>query len=379
MSFNKQIVFLLVGLICMFMSGCGRKSVESGKAPTAFIFARGADAQKLDPADVDDGESVNTMAQIFEGLLAFAPGTLELVPCLAESWEISPDGLTYTFHIREDVRFHDGTPLTAETARFSFDRQMDPAHPAHFSTASFQYWQNLYADIERVETVDAMTLRFHLSRPNASLITSLASFPAWLISPASFEKYGEQMIFHPVGTGPYRFVDWRPNEAVIFERNPDYWGEPKAGFERLVLRSIPLNPARLSELKTGNIHGLDGIQPSELHDIDSDPRYKILHAPGMNVGYLAFSGLSETVRNLDLRRAISLAIDRENLVRLALDGFGSVAAYPVPPGFLGIPDDAGPLHHDPEADDLFDHIAPGEQAEKPDEIERDGEAAVDQV
>jgi peptide/nickel transport system substrate-binding protein len=349
--------FIRIAFLCfmgpglfLFPAGCGKDGGDAAvKAPKAFIFARGADAQKLDPADVDDGESVNTMAQLFEGLIGFAPGTLEVEPRLAESYRISDDGLSYTFRLREGVRFHDGTALNAETARFSFDRQMDPDHPAHFPDASFQYWQNLYRDIESLEVVDPMTIRFHLSRPNAGLLSALASFPAWLVSPGGFEKHGQQMTFNPVGTGPYRFVEWRPNEAVILERNPDYWGSPKAGFDRLVIRSIPLNTSRLSELVAGHTHGLDGIQPSELSDLVSDPRFAIQSAAGMNVGYLAFSLLNERMQDVELRRAVSLAIDRQNLVALALDNYGSVAPYPAPVGFLGIPDDDGPIRADQAA------------------------------
>ncbi|MFO7724538.1 MAG: ABC transporter substrate-binding protein, partial [Oceanipulchritudo sp.] len=342
---------LLPACLGLLLAGCGgRESQESGTGPETFIFARGADAQKLDPADVDDGESVNTMAQVFEGLLAFKPGTLEVEPRLAESWEISPDGLRYTFVLREGIRFHDGTALTAESARFSFDRQMDPDHPAHFPGASFQYWRNLFSDIERIETAGPMTLRFYLSEPNAGLLSAFATFPAWLVSPGAFERFGPDMALNPVGTGPYRFVDWRPNEAVIFERNPQYWRpEGQPGFERMVLRSIPLNASRMSELLAGNIHGLDGIQPSELSDLEGDARFRIHRAPGMNIGYLAFSGLSERLGDARLRETIAMAIDRENLVDLALAGYGRVAAYPAPAGFAGIPEDRGPLRHDPEA------------------------------
>jgi len=335
-------------LMALGLAGCGPKS--GAEAPSTFVFARGADAQKLDPADVSDGESVNTMAQIFEGLMAFKPGSLELEPRLAARYAISEDGLRYTFVLREGIRFHDGTLLNAASARFSFDRQMDPEHPAHFPDASFQYWQNLFSAVERLETIDEQTLRFHLSRPDAGLLAAFASFPAWLVSPGSFERWGTDMPMHPTGTGPYRFVEWRPNEAVIFERYPDYWRTGhEAGFPRLVMRSIPLNASRLSELLAGAVHGLDGVQPSELDDLRADPRFTIHHAPGMNVGYLAFSDLSPRMRDPDLRRAVAMAIDRQSLVRLALDGYGQVAPYPAPRGFLGIPDDTGPIVHDPEA------------------------------
>ena len=345
---NPLILSLLVAVT---LAGCGPRTdpSEAVEGPKTFIFARGADAQKLDPADVDDGESVNSMAHVLEGLLRFRPGTFEVEPHLAERYTVSPDGRIYTFFLRAGVQFHDGTPLNAESARFSFDRQMDPAHPAHFPGASFQYWNNLFADVERLETVDEMTLRFHLSRPNAAQLSAFASFPAWLVSPAAFERFGDRLTFHPVGTGPYRFSDWRPNEAIIYESNKNYWGIPEPGFERMVLRSIPLNSSRLSELLAGRIHGLDGIQPSELSDLKKDDRFRILSAPGMNVGYLAFSHLSERMNDPSLRRAIAMAIDRESIVRLALDNYGRVAGYPAPEGFPGIPADAGPIRHDPEA------------------------------
>lgn len=341
----------LVLALAVAMGGCqpADRQARDAATPPAFIFARGADAQKLDPADIDDGESVNSLAQVLEGLLGFAPDSLEVVPVLAESYSVSADGRQVTFRLREGVVFHDGTPLNAGTARFSFDRQMDPAHPAHFPDASFQYWQNLFSAVERIETVDAMTLRFHLSRPNAGFLSSMASFPAWLVSPGAFARYGAEMIRHPVGTGPYRFVSWRPGEAILYERNESYWQEQRPGFERMVLRPIPLNSSRLSELITGRIHGLDGVQPAELAALRDDPRFAVLHQPGMNIGYLAFSQLSPRLQDADLRRAIAMAIDRAALVRMALDGYGTVAAYPAPAGFLGIPADEGPIRHDVEA------------------------------
>jgi peptide/nickel transport system substrate-binding protein len=332
----------------MLGPGCGPAQAPSsgnptGNVPDTFIFARGADAQKLDPADIDDGESVNTLAQVLEGLLRFKPGTFEIEGQLAESWEVSADGLNYTFRLRSGVRFHDGTPLTAQTALFSFARQMDPLHPAHFRDASFQYWNSFFADVVRIETPDDMTLRFVLRQPNAAQLAAFAAFPAWLISPTAFTRHGSGIVFQPVGTGPWRFVSWRPSEAVIFERNPDYWrsDDDGHGFERLVMRSIPLNTARLSELRAGRIHGLDGVQAGELQDLQGDPRFEIHHAPGLNVGYLAISTKTPYLQHPDVRRAIALAIDRQALVRLALDGYGVVAESPIPPGLPGAPDAGG--------------------------------------
>lgn len=322
----------------LFLAGCGGpEEGESGEDPRVLIFARGSDAQKLDPADVDDGESVNTLSQICEGLVRFKSGTLEIEECLADSYSISPDGLVYTFNIREGVRFHDGTPLDAEAAAFSFLRQMDPDHPAHLDEAAFAYWNYLYQDIESVEAVAPMVLEIRLKQPNAAMLRSLAVFPAWLISPKSFETFGSEMQRHPVGTGPFEFVEWRPNEAIMMQRNDDYWGEA-SDFERLVMKVVPDNTTRLLQLKSGAIHGMDGLQPTEVSALRNDPAITVYEEAGLNVGYLAFNLETERVSIPEVREAISLAIDKENLATVALEGAGRPAHYPLPKGFIGYPE-----------------------------------------
>jgi len=302
-----------------------------------FVFARGSDAQKLDPADVDDGESVNTLTQICEGLVRFKSGTLEIEPCLAESYSISEDGMIYRFTLRPNVRFHDGTPVNAETALFSFHRQMDPEHPGHLKEASFSYWKYLYQDIEEVNAVGEMGLEFKLSKPNASLLHSLAVFPASLLSPASLEAHGAAFQRHPVGTGPYIFLDWRPNQVIMLERNDDYWGEAPT-FKRIAMTVVPDSTVRLLKLKTGEIHAMDGVQPAELAALQSDPKIQVFQEAGLNVGYLAFNMDNERMANREFREAVALAIDRETLAKVALKGAGRSASYPVPKGFLGYPD-----------------------------------------
>lgn len=334
-------------LLLLGLAGCGERRAER-EAPEIFVFARGSDAQKLDPADVDDGESVNTLAQICEGLVRFRSGTLEIEPLLAESYEISEDGLIYTFQLREGVRFHDGTPLDAEAAAFSFHRQMDPEHPGRLPGANFQYWNYLYQEVEKVEAVGPMTLRFELSEPNASLLYSLAIFPAYLVSPASFERYGEDVARHPVGTGRYRFERWLPNEAILLERNDDYWGTP-AEFPRMMFKVVPDNTVRVLELRGGQVHGLDGVQPAELPGLEDDARFTVYRDPGMNVGYLAFSGFADRLDDPEIRLAIAMAIDRETLADVALDGTGRAAEFPLPPGFLGSPEGLDPIPFDREA------------------------------
>ncbi len=337
--------FLSMVFVAVALVGCG----GSDRADRAeqLIFARGSDAQKLDPADVDDGESVNVLAQICEGLVRFAPGSLEIEPWLAKSYAIAPDGLSYTFELRDGVRFHDGVPLNAETAAFSFRRQMDPQHPGHFRQASFQYWRALFDDIIAIEVLGPMTLRFRLGQPNASLLASLATFPAWLISPGALDDYGESLQQVPVGTGPYQFVSWHPGETILLQRNTDYWGQQPA-FNRIIFKVTPENSVRLLELLNGTVDGADGLQPGDALSLARDPRFAVYRGGTMNFGYLAFN--SEVARLGDdrLRRAIALAIDRQAIADIGLDGAGVPADYPLPPGFLGRPTSPAGLNYNPE-------------------------------
>jgi len=334
------------------LAGCGEEgggSNASRPKPSAFIFARGSDAQKLDPADVDDGESVNALAQICQGLVRFKPGSLEIEPCLAVEREVSEDGLTYRFRLREGVSFHDGTPLDAESAAFSFRRQLDPDHPGHFAEAAFSYWNYLYQDVEAVEVAGPMELVFRLKRPNAAFLRSLAIFPAWLVSPGALERHGAGMQRRPVGTGPYRFVEWRPNEAIVLERNEDYWEGPPA-FERLVLRVTPDNTVRLMQLQAGSIHGMDGLEPSQIEAAESSEQARVHRTPGLNLAYLVFNTKDPRLSDASTRRALAMAIDRERLAEVAVGQAGRPAVYPLPPGMLGYPEEeASPVPYDPEA------------------------------
>lgn len=330
-SLAGAIAGLLLLLVLAGCSGSGKSANED-----VFVFARGSDAQKLDPADIDDGESGNTLAQICEGLVRFKSGSLEIEPCLATSYTISDDGLEYRFQLRPGVRFHDGTPLNAETALFSFRRQMDPSHPGHLKEASFSYWNYLYQDIKEVVADGDMALKFTLSKPNASLLNSMAVFPAFLVSPKALETHGRNFQRYPVGTGPFRFVEWRPNQAILMERNDDYWGE-KPKLKRIVMTVSPDNTVRLLKLKGGEIQGMDGLQPAELAALKSDPDIDVFQEAGLNVGYLVFNLENERMAHRELREAIALAIDRETLAKVALSGAGRIAHYPIPKGFLGYP------------------------------------------
>jgi peptide/nickel transport system substrate-binding protein len=307
------------------LAGCSHSTKPESNILT---FARGADSQKLDPADVDDGESMKVLVNVSQGLVRFKHGTTDVEPCLATSWTISPDGLTYTFKLREGVKFHDGTPLDASAAAFSFLRQMDKSNPAHLPDATFAYWSAMFNMITAVEVVDPMTLRFRLKEPHAPLMESLCIPAAHLISP----KFIDQR--HPVGTGPFRFVEWIPNERITLDANPDYW-EGKPHIDRLIFKVVPDSATRLIQLQTGQIQAMDGIDPNSLPIIQKDNSITIIKTPGLNVCYLAFNCQKPPLDNKDVRRYIASAINKKDIIDDVYRGAATIAKNPLPPFIAG--------------------------------------------
>jgi peptide/nickel transport system substrate-binding protein len=324
---NRALLGLWLALLLAtpWTTGCGRRVVEGADT---FVFARGADAQKLDPADVDDGESMKVLNSICEALVRFKPGTTEVEPGLAVSWTISEDGLTYSFTLREGVRFHDGIPLTAESAAFSFLRQLDPAHPAHFPEAAFAYWRDMFSMVESVTASGPMTLSFRLREPHAPFLSSLAIPAASLLSP-NFEDPRR-----PIGTGPFRFVRWIPNERIELAANADYWdGAPS--IQRLIFKVVPDNATRLIQLQTGWVHGMDGVDPNDLAVIEKDRSLQLLHGPGLNVAYLAFNCELPPFTDREVRRALAAAINKPDIIRVVYRDAALIARNPLPPFIPG--------------------------------------------
>jgi peptide/nickel transport system substrate-binding protein len=305
-----------------------------------FVFGHSADPKGLDPATITDGESVMVVTNLFDTLVAIDPDTLAIVPALAESWESTPDGRAWTFRLREGVRFHDGTPCDAAAVAFSFERQRDPAHPAH--TSDCAYWLDYFKDVERTEALDARTVRLSLARPYAALLSILTLFSASVVSPAAFAsegvdasgKYQCDFARKPVGTGPFRFKEWRIAERIVLEANPTHFrGRP--AIDALVFRPIGHAQSRMRELLAGGVHGIHTPDLVDVPRAAANPDLVVLSRPGLNVGYLAMNNDKPPFQDVRVRRAIALAIDKRRLVEAAYNGMADVAETMCPPGIDG--------------------------------------------
>lgn len=306
-----------------------------------LVYARGGDSVTLDPALAQDEESYKVMGNIFEGLVRLKPGTTEIEPCLAQTWQVSADGLAWTFYLRKNVTFHDGTPFDAAAVQFNVERQLPPRRTENMAYASF-----VFGMVEKVEIINTHTVRFILKYPYAPLLHNLAMpAAAPMVSPAAVELLGNDCSSHPVGTGPFKFGRWEKEQNIILHANPSYWGQPPQ-CRRLVFTVIKNSRFRALALKMGFADIIDGISPRDARLLaQSDCR--ITRRPGLDLSYLGFYTDKKPFDNPELRRAVSMSIDRERLVTTLYQTEPYVANGPLPPGVLGYSPDTRPLPYDP--------------------------------
>ena len=304
-----------------------------------LTYAQGADPRGLDPALVDDGESSKPIVQMYEGLTKFGDSNTEVEPCLAESWDISEDGLTYTFHLRQGVKFHDGTDFNAEAVKYNIDRQTVN------KTSDMLYADFVFGDVAACNVVDEYTVEVVLSKPSTPFLNNLAmSLGAPMVSPTACEAAGNNLNEAPCGTGPYKFVRWDKNEAVVLERNEEYWGE-KGVSKEIVFRTITDNSARVVALTNGEVDIIDGIDANVVDQITA-AGCLLNKTEGMNINYLAYN--TQKLTDPDVRRALSEAVNVPELVQSLYRGYASEATSILPSFMPGYSADVTQTQYDPE-------------------------------
>ncbi len=307
---------------------------------STVMVGRGSDVLSLDPARVTDSESAEVTEQIFDHLVRYRRDSTDIEPALATSWEVGDSGKSWTFHLRPNVRFHDGTPFDADAVVFSFDRQRDPRHPYH--QADFTYWETTFRNIQSVEKVDPLTVRIVIERPYAPFLANLAMFPVSIVSPTAVKRYQGDFARHPVGTGPFRFVEWSPGERVTLEGNPEYWdGAPQ--IKHLVFVDIRDPRQRLVALEGDAIDVAENLSPQDLQFVALHPELELHRVAGNNIGYLAMNVTHPPFDDVRVRRAVNYAINKTAIVKLIYQGLAHPATSPVPPSLWGHVDE--PLYH----------------------------------
>jgi peptide/nickel transport system substrate-binding protein len=250
------------------------------------------------------------------------------------------------FHLRRDVRWHDGRPLTAEDVKFTFDLAKDTVTGSLLASA-------FLADVAAAQVVDSFTIRFSFTRPHAQALEDFwwAPLPKHLLEgvpPADMRNAPFNR--SPVGSGPFRFVEWRANERLVIERNPDFpegLGGPAAA-QRVVFRIVPEASTLLTELLTGGVHIDIPVMPDQVEQIRSSADLELFAFPGRTVYYIGWNNARPPFDDARVRRGLALAVDREEIIEALLAGQGELAESTIPPWSPSHPDLA-PLPYDTAA------------------------------
>ena len=346
---KKKVLSLVLTVVmaASMLAGCGGSSSGGGSGASSadsssdtLVFAQAADPRSLDPAFADDGESTKINTNIYEGLVKYADKTTDIEPCLAESWDVSEDGLTYTFHLRQGIKFHDGTDFNAEAVKVNFDRQL----PGN-ATEDMPYAGFVFSLVDEVTVDDEYTVSVHLTEAQTPFLANLAMIQgAPIVSPKALEENNNNVTNAPCGTGPYKFVSWDTDQSVVLVRNDDYWGEP-AKIKNVVFRIIPDNSARVIALNNGEADIIDGIDATVVDQIE-EAGNKVQTDEAMMTNYMGFNTTDGVFTDVEARRAICQAINVPELVQTLYQGYDTPATSFLPESLPGYDDSIGFLNED---------------------------------
>jgi peptide/nickel transport system substrate-binding protein len=358
----KVAIPLLVALSAVALAST---ATGGGKATTTFVFGTEADATLLDPSLVSDGPSLRPTDQIFESLVGFKLGGTDVVPELATSWKASKNGLAWTFSLRKGVRFSDGTPFNAAAVCVNFNRWYSFPAPLQSDALSY-YWITVFQGFKNpasgnpgpdkslykgCKAQGKYTVTLLLTRRSTSFLAAIGLPNFGIASPTALKKYDADGgtvdstgVFHPtgtfatqnpIGTGAYKLKSWSVGNRLELVANPFWWGKPKPKVTRVILRPIGDTAARLQALQTGEVQGIDGVNPADFGTVRGNSKLVLKTRPVFSVGYI---GINQALAPFDkplVRQALAFSIDRETVAKAFYGGIGQAADQFLPPALFG--------------------------------------------
>ncbi|MDX2484690.1 MAG: ABC transporter substrate-binding protein [Pseudodonghicola sp.] len=306
-----RIVRSLGSAIALSAGLCASLGAGAALAQSDITVAMQLEPPHLDPTSAAAGAIDSVLySNVFEGLTRFM-GDGSVVPGLAESWDISEDGLSYTFHLHDGVTFHDGTTLDAGDVKFSLDRAR--------AEDSANAQKALFADIATVEIVDPLTVKVTLNEPNGSFLFNMAWGDAVIVAPESIAAIKQT----PIGTGAFKFSQWVQGDKIVLEKNPAYWGTP-AKLDSATFKFISDPTAAFASVMAEDVDVFSGFPaPENLPQFEADPRFQVLVGSTEGETILAINNKQPPFDNVLVREAVAHAIDRQAIIDGAMFGYGT--------------------------------------------------------
>lgn len=331
-----------LAVIALALPSFGSLAMAEEPVPGGVLkLAFSADPAGFDPARGPSGMSHVVIEQVYSTLMSLHPDATPY-PDLAESYEMSDDGLTYTFHLRPGVKFHNGDDLTAEDVKFTFDRLRAP-------DSGYAYGSQVET-IESVEVVDPETVRFHLSKPTGPFLIYMA-FPGSSIVPKKVVESGHDLNAEPIGSGPFKFVSYQPRSKIVFAKNETFYEDGKPYLDGLEMQLIPDTTALTNAVVSGTVDFSNEIPPKDWQMVTATPGITSAPLEGSRYYWLLPNNEHEPFQDAKVRQAVAHAIDRQAITGGAFFGLATPITGGVIPewnwGYAGL-----------------DHFAPGADVEK---------------
>ncbi len=341
--------------LCAVMAG--------GAYAKTLVYCSEASPAHFDPGPVTGGNDFDASSHtMYNRLVEFKDGTTDVEPALAESWEVSPDGLEITFKLRPGVKFHTQpyfTPtrdLNADDVIFTFMRQMDEKNPwfAYLPNLTWDYFQGMDMPryIKSIDKVDDLTVKFVLNEPNAPMIANLAMDFASIVSKEYADKLqadNNMAAFstQPIGTGPFQFVDYQQDAVIRYAAFPDYW-DGKRKIDDLIFAITTDASVRAQKLKAGECDIMPYPAPADIAGLQADPNLNVMEQEGLNIGYMAYNVTEAPFDNVKVRKALTMAINKKAIIDAVYQGAGQVAKNLIPPTMWSYNNDIPDDTYDPE-------------------------------
>src|SRR3954452_17868332 len=287
------------------------------------VFAVASTFTTTDPYDANDTLSQAMSKSFYQGLYGFDKD-MKMIPVLAESYEVSKDGLVYTVKLKRGIKFHDGTDFKADAVKANFDRVTNPDNKLK------RY--GLYSNIAKTEVVDDYTARITLKTAFSAFINNLAPPSGVMISPAAMKQYGKDIAMHPVGTGPFKFVEWKQTDYLKVAKNENYWKKGLPKVDSITWKPVVDSNTRVSVMQTGEAQFTFPV-PYELADpLKAKSDLEVVAGPSIVLRYLSMNTQQKPFDNPKVRQAIAYAINKDALAKVAFNGYAAPAEGVAPQG-----------------------------------------------
>jgi peptide/nickel transport system substrate-binding protein len=340
---------VLSSIVAAAAAGALPRDVMAQTGGKTLVIGIAADPTGFDPEAVENNTSGFVMAAVFDSLIRYKTGSTEVEPGLAERWDLTPDGMQYTFTLRQGVKFHDGTALNADTFIQTIARQLDKSSPIYiYNTGPVEgYEEFTFGPVASYSASGENQVVFKMKEPSAGFLNSLAMVWNGVVSPAAAAKWGKDFRNHPVGTGPFVFKEWRSRDQVIVEAFPDYWrGKPK--LDRIVYKVLPDPQAALLGLRRGEVHILADVGAATIPALRQEASVNLVTQPGLAICGVALPNDVKPFDDVRVRRALNLAVDKDAIDKSLFQGLAMALTSPIPPAQWGHDPALKPYRYDPE-------------------------------